>query len=63
MEPVFVIKRSRDGQYYTGRFDEYNPDLNEAKFFSASEREISFCFRDEEWVLVPYTSIEEGKAQ
>ena len=54
---MYVIKRKSDGWYFTGVDNRYNQHLEFAKFYSKEERELCFCYGDEEWVSVPYTQI------
>ena len=42
-----------DGHYWTGERDEYSTNPEYAKLFTEEEKELSFCFPNEFWLLLP----------
>lgn len=46
----YLVQRKRDGQFWTGSFDEFTPDASKAASFSEAEMKIRLIFRGERWV-------------
>jgi hypothetical protein len=53
MPPQWYVIRRLSGLYWTGHGDECTPDLSQAKLFTELEMEVSFVFKNEEWMPLP----------
>ena len=50
MKPVWYVIYRNDGQYWTGRYDEYSSDISQAKLFKEYDIEMLFIYPNEEWM-------------
>jgi hypothetical protein len=56
-EFVYVIRRKKDGQFFTGVPDVFSPSLSKAKVYTTIETEVAFLLNGEEWHPIPCTSV------